>query len=398
MLKAKPTVLANVNHDTRHVRDSLPQGEEFIEALKPDQFSIPCPVRVLLIAPSLDIIGGQSVQAQQLLSRLENEPAVHIRFLPINPRLPAFLRAKYIRTLITTMLYFGRLMACIGRADVLHIFTPGYFSFYLAAAPALLLATALRKPTILNYHDGRAQDHLERWPLARRLLRLASVIVAPSDYLVAIFSGFGLPARRIFNVAARLALAGCRRPRVGTVFLHNRGLAPEYNPACTLRAFAIVQERFPAARLIVAHDGPLRSQLQALAAKLRLRHTQFVGSVSAQQMAGLYAMADIYLMSPNADNMPLSVLECFAAGLPVVSSNAGGIPNLVEDQVTGLLFAADDHQAMAACALRLLEEPGLAMRLAANGRARCDKYRWSEIGPQWIALYQELLEASINSV
>ncbi len=108
-------------------------------------------------------------------------------------------------------------------------------------------------------------------------------------------------------------------------------------------------------------------------------------------MAALYDSADIYLMSPNADNMPLSLLECFAAGLPVVSSNAGGIPNVVEDQMNGLLFAPDDHQAMAACALRLLDEPGLAARLAANARSECARYSWSAIGPQWIALYRRLL-------
>ncbi len=82
----------------------------------------------------------------------------------------------------------------------------------------------------------------------------------------------------------------------------------------------------------------------------------------------------------------------------MVSSNAGGIPNMIEDQVNGLLFAPNDHQAMAACALRLLEEPGLAARLAADARAQCAKYSWSEIGPQWIALYRHLLDASINSV
>src|SRR5271170_5706963 len=74
MLKAKPTVLAKVSQDTRHVRDSLPPAP---------------PTRVLLIAPSLDIIGGQSVQANQLLRCLANEPSVQVQFLPINPRLPA---------------------------------------------------------------------------------------------------------------------------------------------------------------------------------------------------------------------------------------------------------------------------------------------------------------------
>jgi glycosyltransferase involved in cell wall biosynthesis len=109
-------------------------------------------------------------------------------------------------------------------------------------------------------------------------------------------------------------------------------------------------------------------------------------------MGALYDSADIYLMSPNADNMSLSLLECFAAGLPIVASSAGGVPNIVEDRQTGLLFPPNDHRAMAACALRLLEEPGLAKRLARNARAQLEKYAWPQIRPQWLALYR------INSV
>jgi len=368
-----------VSQDTRRVRDS--------------------PISVLLIAPSLDIIGGQSVEANQLLRCLANEPSVQVQFLPVNPRLPAALRIQYVRTLITLVLYLARLASAVGRADVLHIFTPGYFSFYLAPAPALLLARLLGKRTILNYHDGRAADHLAHWPLAHRLMRLAGEIVVPSDYLVEVFARFGLDATRIHNVAETQTLRYRGRPRPGPVFLHNRGLASEYNPACTLRAFAIIQRRYPQASLTVAHDGPLRGELEALARTLGLRQTQFISSVSPAGMAALYDSAEIYLMSPNADNMPLSVLECFAAGLPLVSSNAGGIPNIVEDRSTGLLFAPGDHLGMAACALRLIEEPGLASRLAANARAQCARYSWSQIGPQWVALYgRQLSAASINSV
>jgi len=303
-----------------------------------------------LIAPSLSIIGGQSIQASRLLRYLANEPSVQVRFLAVNSRLPAALSMKYVRTLISLVLYLARLVGNIGRADILHIFTPGYLSFYLFPVPALLLARLLRKRSILNYHDGRAEDHLAHWPAARRLMRLANTIVVPSEYL----------------------------------------LAPEYNPACTLRAFALIQQRYPGARLTIAHDGPLRAELEALAASLGLRQTQFIGSVSPGNVAALYDAADIYLMSPDADNMPLSVLECFASGLPVVSSNAGGIPNLIEDETNGLLFAPNDHRAMAACALRLLEEPGLASRLAANALGRCAQYSWPEVGPQWTAHYRRL--------
>jgi glycosyltransferase involved in cell wall biosynthesis len=351
-----------------------------------------------VIAPSVDIIGGQSIQANQLLRCLANEPSVQVRFLAVNPRLHSALSMKYVRTLITLVLYLARLAMEIGRADILHIFTPGYFSFYLAPAPALLLGRLLGKKTILNYHDGRAEDHLTHWPMARRWMRLASVIVVPSDYLVEVFARFGFSATRIHNVAEANSLPYRERHQPRPIFLHNRGLAPEYNPACTLHAFAIVQRRYPEARLTIAHAGPLRPELEALTRSLGLRQTQFVGSVSQAQMAALYDSADIYLMSPNADNMPLSLLECFGAGLPIVSSSAGGIPNIVEDRQTGLLFPPNDHQAMAACALRLLEEPGLAARLARNARAECEKYAWPHVGPQWTALYQRLLHSSIKSL
>jgi len=305
---------------------------------------------------------------------------------------------KYARTLITLVLYLGRLVAEILRTDVLHIFTPGYFAFYLAPAPALLLGRLLGKTTILNYHDGRAEDHLTKWPRALRWMRLATTIVVPSDYLVDVFARFGLAATRIHNIT-ETAAPYRERDRPRPVFLHNRGLAVEYNPACTLRAFAIIQRRYPEASLTIAHDGPLRRTLERLAAELGLHNTQFVGSVSTRQMAALYDSADIYLMSPNADNMPLSLLECFAAGLPVISSNAGGIPNIVQDGHNGLLFPPNDHQAMAECALRLLEETGLAVCLARNARAECEKYEWTRIGPQWIDLYcRHLPDPSINSV
>ncbi len=397
MLKTKPTVLAAISHETREVRDSARHDGAAHDTVGFNGGPAASPVCVLLIAPSLDIIGGQSIQANQLLRRLTSEPTVRVRFLRVNARLPRVLRLKYLRTPINLGFYLARLMGVIRRADLVHVFTPGFSSFYLWTVPALLLARVLGKPAVLNYHDGRAEDHLANWPFARWLMHLATSVVVPSDYLVEVFTRFGLTSRRIPNIAEsrKYYYRDRRRPR--PVFLHNRGLAPEYNPACTLRAFAVIQQRYPDARMIIAHDGPLRQELEALTRALGLSGVQFVGSVSPTEMEALYDSADIYLMSPDADNMPLSVLECFASGLPVVSSSAGGVPNLIEHGRTGMLFAPGDHQAMATCALRLLEEPGLASRVAANARVRCEQYSWFEIGPQWIALYRRLAD-SINSV
>lgn len=398
MLNTKPRVFANVSHETRAVSEPGTQrdaatGLDSTAGIKTRSGRL----RVLLIAPSLDIIGGQSVQAHRLYRQFADEPELDIRFLAVNPRLPRILRTKYIRTIAGTIILMARLIVEVQHSDVLHVFTPGFLAFYLAPAPALLIARLLGKPAILNYHDGRAEDHLANWPSALRLMRWSSEIVVPSDYLVKVFARFGMRARCVHNVASATSLIYRERPRPRPIFLHTRGLAREYNPECTLRAFAIVQHRYREARLVIAHDGPLRSELEFIAAALGLRHTQFIGEVAPTDIAALYDSADLYLMSPNADNMPLSVLECFAAGLPVISSSAGGIPELIEDEVNGLLFPPDDHEAMARCAFRLLEEPGLAFRLAAYARAGLARYCWQDIGPQWMAIYREMAATRIRS-
>jgi glycosyltransferase involved in cell wall biosynthesis len=354
------------------------------------------PIRVLLIAPSLDIVGGHSVQADDLLRELRQEPALAVRFLPINPRLPGPFRAlqkiKYVRTVLTSSLYLVRLLSSIWRCDVLHVFAAAHTSFLLAPAPAVLLAKVFRKRAILNYHDGRAEQHLERSRIARSLIRWFDAVATPSGYLAGIFSRFGFRPRIIPNLVETERFVFRDRGRPRPVFLHNRALEPLYNVECTLRAFALVQQRYAHAALTIAHDGPLRGKLEDLARELGLQNVRFIGSVSREQSPQVYESADIYLTSSNIDNMPLSLLECLAAGLPIVATRAGGIPYLVEDQRTALLVECDDHRGMAACIFRLLEEEGLASRLAAEGRRECEKYTGARIRLQWRDLYAEVFD------
>ena len=141
---------------------------------------------------------------------------------------------------------------------------------------------------------------------------------------------------------------------------------------------------------MVAGDGPQRAEIEGLARALALRNVEFTGLLAPGEMPRLSDSADIYLNASNVDNMPLSILEAFAAGLPVVTTNAGGIPYLVEHERTGLLVERDDHEALAAEAVRLLEDEGLAARLARSARAECDKYRWAAVRGQWLEFYREV--------
>jgi L-malate glycosyltransferase len=357
-------------------------------------------IRVGLVAPSLDILGGQAVQAQLLLQHLNQAGGLAVELVPINPRLPGPLRLlqriRYVRTVVTSARYLLSLVWQLRRYDVVHIFSASYLSFVLAPTPALVMARLLGRPTILNYRSGEADDHLRRW---RRsvvpTLRLATRIVTPSRYLVEVFGRHGLAAEPIPNFVDLDRFRFRERSAPRPVFLAIRNFEAHYDVGCTLRAFQRIQARHPTASLWVAGDGPLRRDLETLATALGLRRVEFLGRVDHEHMPDLYDRADIYLNTPRIDNMPNSILEAHAAGLPVVTTDAGGIPYMVRDGETALMVAAGDDAGVADAALRLLEEPHLAARLARNGLDECRaRYSWPTVRGQWLDLYDELAGAN----
>lgn len=361
----------------------------------------PAPIRVCLVGPSLDILGGQAVQAARLLRRLRESPALHVDFIPVNPRLPGALRAlqrvKYVRTVVTSVAYGWSLLRNVQRYDVVHAFSASYFSYLLAPLPAIVAARLYGKRVVLNYRSGEAADHLARWRSAVPTMRLASAIAVPSGYLVDVFARFGLRAHAIPNFVEVDRIPYRERATPRPRFLSNRNLEPLYNVGCVLRAFARVQREIPEARLVVAGDGSQRAALESLAAELALRNVEFLGSVPPERMPALYDAADVYLNAPNIDNMPNSVIEAFAAGLPVATSDAGGIPYIVRHDDNGLLSPCDDAEALAANALRLLREPGLAARLSGNARRETlARYVWPAVRREWEALYTRLARPALE--
>jgi glycosyltransferase involved in cell wall biosynthesis len=357
-------------------------------------------LRVLIVAPSFDILGGQAVQAARLLERLQQEPEIEADFLAVNPRLPGVLRTlqsiKYVRTVVTSIAYIGSLLARVSKYDVIHIFSASYFSFVLAPTPAILVSRLFRRKALLNYHSGEADDHLQRWRrTAIPTIRLADEIAVPSDYLVEVFARFGLAAKPVYNLIETSTFRFRERPNLRPIFLSNRNFEKHYGVDRILRAFAIIQEHIPQARLIVAGDGPERNALENLARDLKLQHTEFTGRVSHERVVELYDSADIFLNASEIDNQPLSLLEAFACGLPVVTTDAGGIPYMVTSGKTALMVPRGDYRQLAERALLLLDDPALAQRLIEQAREECRKYEWASVRQQWLNIYGELAGKSM---
>ena len=359
------------------------------------------PLRILIVAPSFDILGGQAVQAARLLKGLREERSLEVDFLPINPRLPGVLgklqAIKYVRTVVTSLLYCASLLARVRKFDVIHIFSASYFSFVLAPTPAILISKLYGKQIVLNYHSGEAEDHLTRWGRsAIPTIRLADEVAVPSDYLVRVFARFGLHARPIFNIIETETFRFRRRRPLRPLFLSNRNLEAHYGVDRVLRAFAIIQQRLPEARLIVAGDGSQRRSLQKLATELNLQNVEFTGQVDHKKVFELYDAADIYLNGSEIDNQPLSLLEAFACGLPVVTTDAGGIPDVVTHERTGLLVQCGDYEGMAREAIRLLQDENLSERIVNQAREECQKYSWQVVRNKWLSLYDQFIVGKVS--
>jgi glycosyltransferase involved in cell wall biosynthesis len=334
-----------------------------------------------------------------LLRAWRDDPEIDAWLVPVNPEPPGPLRhltsIKYARTIVTELTYLAPLLRRLATADVVHVFSASYTSFLLAPLPAMLAARALRKPVVLNYRSGEAPDHLARSAIARRTIRSADLNVVPSSFLVDVFRRFGIAAQTIPNLVDLDRFKFRERERLQPRLLSTRNFDALYNVACTLRAFRIVQDRHPDAMLTLVGGGPQERALRQLVDDLQLRHVTFTGRMDPQAIADAYAAHDIYIQSPNIDNMPTSVVEAFASGLPVVSTEAGGIPAILTSGQHGLLAPLDDHVVLAAHVLRLLDDPLEARRLARAAHATCYQCTWPAVRMQWLRAYRRVLPAPV---
>ena len=361
---------------------------------------MPARLRVALVAPTLRILGGQAVQAHRLLKAWESDPEIEAELVPINPPPPIFQRladVKFVRTLVTQVTYWPTLLSRLRHVDVVHVFSASYLSFLLAPTPAVIVARLLRKPVVLNYRSGEAPDHLNRSRIARLVLRHVNANVVPSAFLQAVFARFRIAAEIIPNIVDLDRFKFRSRTDFGPRLLCTRNFEPMYNVACVLRAFEIVQARFPHATLTLVGAGSQMASLRREVETRRLRHVHFAGAVSPSEIWRYYAEADIYLQTPEIDNMPTSVLEAFASGCVVVSTDAGGVPTILTDGVHGYLVPCGDATAAADRVNQLLDNPEQARQLAASARQTCEAYRWSRVRDQWVALYRRMAQSAATT-
>jgi glycosyltransferase involved in cell wall biosynthesis len=177
------------------------------------------------------------------------------------------------------------------------------------------------------------------------------------------------------------------RPTIGALAV----LRPEKGLADFVRAAALTHARVPEARFVIWGDGPVRVALESLAAELGLTGAMEFRGLTAQPEAALREL-DIFVLPSLTEACSNGLLEAMASGLPVVATDVGGNPALVEDEVTGLLVPVGDAAALAKAILRLIEDPPLAERLGAAAReVACARFGLNRMLSGVQALYERAL-------
>jgi glycosyltransferase involved in cell wall biosynthesis len=213
----------------------------------------------------------------------------------------------------------------------------------------------------------------------------------PRRKMTVIGHGVGAPADALPRAEERRAL----RLRLFDPLLGAVGrLSPEKGHVHLVRALPAILAAFPQAGLVLAGDGPERRGLEAEARRLGLDdRIEFLGH--RRDVHRILASLDLFVQPSLYEGFGLSLLEAMAAGLPVVASRIGGIPEIVDDGESGVLVPAGDPEGLAAAAVALLRDPQRARRLSETAAARArERHSISSEAAEIDALYTRILEGA----
>jgi glycosyltransferase involved in cell wall biosynthesis len=358
--------------------------------------------RVGLVGPLPPPSGGMANQTRQLAELLRGA-GVDVRLVQVNaPYRPAWLgRIPLLRAFFRLIPYLVALWRLAGGCNVMHVMANSGWSWHLFAAPAVWIAYLRGVPVVVNYRGGEAEQFLHRSAgLVRLTMARAAILTVPSGFLQDVFARFGIRAEVVPNIVNVDRFRNDERSKgvsgsSGCRLLVARNLEKIYDNETAIRAFALVLARYPEATLTIAGSGPQGEALKKLVDGLGLAAAVvFSGRLEPSAMADLYRHADVAINPSLVDNMPNSVLEALASGVPVVSTHVGGVPYMVRDSHTALLVPARSPESMADAILRVIEDQPLSARLIVNGLNEVRKYTWESVWPLWADIYQRAISRS----
>ena len=265
---------------------------------------------------------------------------------------------------------------------------------FLWAEVACWALRIANKPYLLTLHGGDLPKFAHRWPgRLTRLLGGAAVVTAPSAYLIKQMQPYRADLQLIPNAIdlSRYHFRQRLQPIPFLVWL--RAFHYIYNPLMAVEVLASLRREFPDATLAMIGpdkgDGSLQAVIQRVN-KLGLDDAiEIPGPISKDKVPEWLDRGDIFINTTNVDNTPVTVLEAMACGMCVVSTNVGGIPYLLENEIDSILISKGDARGMTLSISSILKDQAFAQQLSDNAHQRVKQFGWEHILPKWEALFRE---------
>ena len=261
-----------------------------------------------------------------------------------------------------------------------------YYAFFCG-----VLCKVLKIKYIPFLHGGNLPHRLKSSKIKSSILFKNSYVnVAPSNYLMSAFTSAGFAnTKYIPNSLAIAAYPFKERRNIAPKLLWVRAFKSLYNPTMAMEVLSQLSKTHPNATLCMVGpiNDPSFEDVQKLVTNLGLTsQVRFTGKLSQEAWRALSQDYDIFLNTTNYDNTPISLLEAMALGLPVISTDVGGIPFLITDTLDGILVEKGNTVAMAAEIRRLISEPQIANRIAKNARQKVSQFDWEIVKSAWFSI------------
>ncbi|MCJ7482986.1 MAG: glycosyltransferase family 4 protein [Thermodesulfovibrionales bacterium] len=273
------------------------------------------------------------------------------------------------------------------RYDIFHVHGCSYAGFFPIGL-GVLVGKLLKKKIIVTYHGGGAEKFFSlHQKLIKYVFTRADHIIVLSEYLKNIFAKHGLNTDIIPNIIEMEPGNYRARTAFKPVMITTRSLEAVYDLKTAIEAFALVKCKYNDAMLYVVGTGREELALKKYVTEAKIRDVIFTGYIENERIYEYLMKADFWLNPTMEDNMPVSLIEAIQAGLVVVSTNAGGIPFMVEHKKSAWLVDKGDSQAMGEGILYLLANPEICKTLVGNARSSLGNYQWEHIREKILSLY-----------
>ena len=262
-------------------------------------------------------------------------------------------------------------------------------NFYYAYFTSLI-SRVLKLKYIPILHGGNLPFRLDNSPkMSKAIFNYSNYNISPSGYLKYEFEKRKYNVILIPNVVEVHNYTYKDRVELQPKLLYVRALDKTYNPEMAIEVLSKLKINYPEAKLCMIgpdKDGSLEDVRKLAIAKEVIDNVEFTGVLTKKEWHKRSEEFDVFINTTNIDNTPISVIEAMALGLPIVSTNVGGLPYLIENSVDGLLIEKGNINQMVAAIESLLK--GKHNTIAKNARKKAEQFVWSNVKSKWLKILQ----------